>query len=61
VIKYEGKAQLGRLRCRWEVNMTRDLKGIELRAWTEFILIRVGTSEHSNKHSGCIKCGEFLD
>jgi hypothetical protein len=37
----------------------------DVRAWTELILIRIGTGgrhfKRGNEPSGSIKCGEFLD
>jgi hypothetical protein len=32
-----------RTKCKWESNVNFDLKEIDVRVWTEFILLRIGT------------------
>jgi hypothetical protein len=52
----EGRRPLGRPRRRWEDNIKIDLKEIGFGDADV-----AGSCEHSNKPSGSIKCGEFLD
>ena len=63
--KPEEKRPLGRPRHRLEDNMRWIFRKWDVRAWTGSMWLRieqvVGTCEHSNKPSGSIKCGEFLD
>jgi len=64
--KHEGKRPLWRPRHRWEDNINKDLQEV---GWEGQRLDQtgsgygqvVGTCEHSNKPSGSIKCGIFLD
>jgi len=64
--KPERKRPLGRHRRRWEHNIKMDLQvvgcggdGLD-RAGSGYRQV-AGTCECGNEHSGCIKCGEFLD
>ena len=46
-------------------NIKKDLQEIDVRAWTGWSWLRIGTGggtfECGNEPSGSIKCGEFLD
>jgi len=61
----EGRRPLGRPRRRWEDNIKMDVQevGCGVMDWIELAQERqaAGTCECGNKHSGSIKCGEFLD
>jgi hypothetical protein len=60
--KPEGRRPLGRPRCMWVDNIKMDLGeiGWDGMVWTGSIWVRIGTSEHSNKFLGSIKCWEIL-
>jgi hypothetical protein len=63
---YGGRRILGRPRCRWEDNITMDLREIEWKVvdWMHLAQDResvVGSCEHSNEPLGSIKGREFLD
>jgi hypothetical protein len=45
VFKLEGKRLLGRPRSRWEDNIKMNRKEIEMKVWTGFIWLRIGTGE----------------
>jgi hypothetical protein len=61
--KPQGKRPLGRVRCRWEDNITMDLQEVGWGAWTGVFWHRIGTGtcKSGNEPSGSIKCGEFLE
>jgi len=64
--KPEGKSPLGRPRCRWEDNIKMDLQEVRCGAvdWSKLAQDRdrwQAFVESSNKPSGSINCGEFLD
>jgi hypothetical protein len=43
VWKYEGRRPFGRLRRRWENNITMDFQEVGWGAWAELIWLRIGT------------------
>jgi hypothetical protein len=61
--KPERKRPIGRLRCRWMVNIKKDL----VEDWTGLVWLRIGTSgevlscECSNEPSGSMKCWETIE
>jgi hypothetical protein len=63
--KPDGKRPLERRRRRWEDDIKMDLQELGYGGWTGLCWFSVGTGgghcECGNKHSGSIKCGEFLD
>jgi hypothetical protein len=66
VVKPEGKRPLGRPTRRWEDNIKMDLQEVGCGGMDWIKLSQdwgqmAGSCECSNKLSGSIKCGEFLD
>jgi hypothetical protein len=61
--KHGGKRPMGRSRRKWENNIKMYIQEVRCGDvnWIEVAQDLAGTCEYGNEHSGCIKCGEFLD
>lgn len=61
--KPDGKGQLGRLGIAGRIRLKWISKKLDGREWTGLIwLVQVADCwEHSNEHSGSVKCRQFLD
>jgi hypothetical protein len=59
--KPEGKRPVGRLKCRWERNIKKELGEIEWGGMDWINLAQVSSCEHVNEPSGSIKCWKILE